>query len=38
MNAGDDRYLKVLINNSDKFLRIDVWTPVTHVHQVGFGI
>ena len=27
MNGGDDWYLKVLINNSDKFLRIDVWTP-----------
>ena len=24
MNAGDDWYLKVLINNSNKFLRIDV--------------
>ena len=27
MNAGNDGYFKVLINNSDKFLRIDVWTP-----------
>ena len=26
-NNGDDRYLKVLINNSDEFIRIDVWTP-----------
>ena len=24
---GDDWYLKVLINNSDEFIRIDVWTP-----------
>ena len=27
MNAGNDWYLKVLINNSNKFPRIDVWTP-----------
>ena len=27
MNAGDDWYLKVLINNRNEFLRIDVWTP-----------
>ena len=27
MNAGNDWYLKVLINNCNKFLRIDVWTP-----------
>ena len=27
MNAGNDWYLKVLINDSGKFLRIDVWTP-----------
>ena len=24
---GDDWYLKVLINNSNEFIRIDVWTP-----------
>ena len=33
-SEGDDWYLKVLINNENKFLRIDVWTPY---HQVGFG-
>ena len=27
MNVGNDWYLKVLINNFNKFLRIDVWTP-----------
>ena len=27
MNGGDDWFLKVLINNSNEFLRIDVWTP-----------
>ena len=30
MNAGDDWYLLVLINNSNKFLRIDVWTTISH--------
>ena len=27
MNAGNDWYLKVLINKCNKFLRNDVWTP-----------
>ena len=27
LNAGNDWYLKVLINNSNKFPRVDVWTP-----------
>ena len=27
MNAGNDWYFKVLINNSTEFMRIDVWTP-----------
>ena len=27
MNAGNDWYLKVLINNTTEFVRIDVWTP-----------
>ena len=26
MNAGNDWYLKVLINNTTEFIRIDVWT------------
>ena len=26
-SVGDDWYLKVLINNSNEFIRIDVWTP-----------
>ena len=26
INAGNDWYLKVLINNSNKFLRVHVWT------------
>ena len=26
MNAGNDGYLKVLINNTTEFIRIDVWT------------
>ena len=32
----NDWYLKVLINNTAEFTRIDFWTP--YVHQVGFGI
>ena len=27
MNAGNDWYMKLLINNRKEFLRMDVWTP-----------
>ena len=38
ISEGDDWYLKVLINDENKFLRIDVGHHITYVHQVGFGI
>ena len=31
MNAGDGWYLKVLVNNRNEFLRIDVWTPLSRM-------
>ena len=31
MNAGNDWYLKVPINNSNKILRVDVWTPMSRM-------
>ena len=33
---GDDWYLKVLINNENVFIRIDVWPHVTNALRVGF--
>ena len=39
MNAGDDWFLKVVINNSNKFLRVELCGHhITYVHQAGFGI
>ena len=35
MNAGNDWHLKLLINNSNKFLRIDAWTPCHMSTKLG---